>query len=371
MSEAISESPAAGPKQFPCKNCGASLSFAPGTKSLKCPYCGVLNEIAGDDTPIEELDFQTQLQALSDQQETHESVVVHCDGCGAESTLPPGQTAGLCPFCGRAIVATATTKLLIKPKSLLPFAVERNRANGQFAQWLGGLWFAPSALKNAAESGKLNGVYLPAWTFDAQTTSDYTGQRGDYYYVTETYTETVNGRQETRTRQVRHTRWGYASGTVYVPFDDVLVLADRSLPDRLRAKLADWDLPQLVPYTDEYLSGFIAETYQVDLPSGFENAKQIMAGVIDGAVRRDIGGDEQQVSSVNTSYAAVTFKHVLLPVWISAYRFNSQTYHFVINGRTGRVFGERPYSAIKIAVAVVLALILVLVVVLVVSAMKR
>ena len=344
--------------------------FAPGTHALKCPHCGTLNEIAADATPIEELDFQTQLQQMSDKQDTHEAVVIHCDGCGAESTLPPNTAAGSCPFCGRPIVATAQAKTLIKPRSLLPFAIDRGKATPQFASWLGGLWFAPSSLKSAAESGKLVGVYLPAWTYDAQTTSDYTGDRGDHYWVTETYTETVNGQTVTRTRQVQHTRWSSASGVVDVPFDDVLVLADQSLPDRLRRKLEGWDLPALVPYNDDYLSGFVAETYQVDLPNGFEAAKQIMDGTIRVAVCRDIGGDEQRIDSLSTQYAAITFKHILLPVWISAYRFGGQTYHFVINGRTGRVFGERPYSAVKITIAILLGLLLLLIVVLVVSAMK-
>ena len=346
------------PRQFPCKHCGASLTFAPGTHSLKCPYCGTLNEIAADATPIVELDYQTQLRQLSQTQATHETVVVHCDGCGADSTLPPGTTAGACPFCGRAIVATARTKCLIKPRSLLPFAVDRPRATGQFAGWLGGLWFAPTSLKRAAEAGRLDGVYLPAWTYDAKTTSDYTGERGDHYWDTETYTETVNGRTETRTRQVQRTRWRPVGGRVFVPFDDVLVIADRSLPDGLRRSLGDWDLPNLCPYADDYLSGFVAETYQIELPDGFEIAKGVMAGVIDTAVRRDIGGDEQRVGGVDTQYAAVTFKHVLLPVWISAYRFNDRAYHFVINGRTGRVFGERPYSVAKIVAVVLLAVLL-------------
>ena len=359
------------PRQFPCKHCGASLAFAPGTRALKCPYCNTLNEIADDGSAVEELDYQTQLQQLAAGQDEHEAVVVHCDGCGAESTLPPGTSAGTCPFCGRAVVATGTTKCLIKPRSLLPFAIDRNRATPQFAQWLAGLWFAPSALKSAADRGKLVGVYLPAWTYDCATTSPYTGHRGDHYWVTETYTEYVDGKPQTRTRQVQRTRWSSAWGTVYVPFDDLLVLADRSLPDRLRSQLVGWDLMHLTPYADEFLSGFVAETYQVDLPSGFEVAKQLMEGPIEQAIRQDIGGDEQTISTVDTQYAAITFKHVLLPVWMSAYRFGDRTFHFVINGRTGQVFGERPWSAVKISIAIVLALLLILIVVLIFGAMQQ
>jgi predicted RNA-binding Zn-ribbon protein involved in translation (DUF1610 family) len=347
--------------QFPCKNCGATLTFAPGTRALKCQYCGIPNEIATTDAAIEELDYAQQLLQLSQTQPTAESVVTHCDGCGAETTLPPEQSAGKCPFCGRAIVATQQTKQLIKPRALLPFAVDRPAARRSFAAWLGSLWLAPGGLQRHADAAGLNGVYLPAWTYDCHATTDYTGGRGEHYYETQNYTATVNGRQVQQTRQVRRTRWYPAAGRVENQFDDVLVLADRSLPDDLRGQLADWDLSALVPYNDAFLSGFSAETYQLDLPGGFEAAKAVMQGTIAATVRHDIGGDEQRIDSIHTQHDAVTFKHVLLPVWISAYRYRDRTFRFVINARTGRVFGQRPWSVWKVTALVLLILLLVVI----------
>ncbi|HEY0008065.1 MAG TPA: hypothetical protein VGB55_05030, partial [Tepidisphaeraceae bacterium] len=305
-------------KQFPCKNCGATLVFQPGTTALKCGYCGVLNEIAADTTAIEELDFQAQLAALAGAQPTADEIIVPCGQCGAESKLPEGQAAGKCPFCGASVVATMASKKQIKPKSLLPFAIERQRAQQQFGGWLGSLWLAPNGLKRYAEAGSLNGIYLPAWTFDAQSVTPYTGQRGDYYYVTQTYSTIENGRSVTRTRQVRKTRWRSAWGTVHNSFDDVLVLADKALPGDLRDKLRDWDLPALVPYQDAFLSGFVAETYQVELAEGFGHAQQIMVSVIQSTIRQDIGGDEQHIESMHPQFSNITFKHILVPVWLSA-----------------------------------------------------
>ena len=100
-----------------------------------------------------------------------------------------------------------------------------------------------------------------------------------------------------------------------------------------------------------------AEGYAVDLGQGYEEARQKMARQIDRDVRFDIGGDQQRVHAVDTDIRDVTFKHILLPVWLAAYKYRGQTYRFVVNGRTGRVQGERPWSAIKIAIAVVLGLI--------------
>ena len=108
-----------------------------------------------------------------------------------------------------------------------------------------------------------------------------------------------------------------------------------------------------------------AQRYQVNLAEGFELAKQAAAPVIDSDVRRDIGGDEQRVTRVSTRYSAVTFKHLLLPVYVGAYRFRDKVYQVVVNGRTGEVQGERPYSVWKIALFVLAILLLVLLLVLV------
>jgi hypothetical protein len=113
-------------------------------------------------------------------------------------------------------------------------------------------------------------------------------------------------------------------------------------------ELEPWDLPELVGYNDSYLAGFVTESYQTQLKEGFDEAKERIRPVIETTVRADIGGDVQQIHSVNTSYNDITFKHILLPLWISAYRFEDKVYRFTVNARTGEVQGERPYSAWKI-----------------------
>jgi len=204
--------------------------------------------------------------------------------------------------------------------------------------------------------GKLAGVYVPCWTYDSETTTFYRGARGDDYSETERYTATVNGRSVARTRSVRKTRWRSASGTVWNRFDDVLVMAGKSLPRHYADRLEPWDLANLMPYADEFLSGFRAESYQVDLAQGFDRAREIMDDGIRESIRRDIGGDHQRIDSVKTGYDKITFKHILLPVWLSAFRYREKVYQTLINGRTGEVQGERPFSAWKIAGAVIAAL---------------
>ncbi len=329
-----------------CTNCGAVLNFAPGTNHLKCQYCGAENEIFPAEAPIEELDFAQYVAEGSANADTVQVATVKCSGCGASTTFQPNIASDSCAFCGMPIVVNeSSTATIIKPKSLLPFKITQKEAFEGFLKWIKKLWFAPSALKKfVSQPDKLKGMYIPFWTYDSDTTTRYTGARGTHYYVTETYTE--NG--QTKTRQVQKTRWTPVSGTVFKFFDDVLVVASNSLPMKYVNKLEPWDFENLAPFDDRYLSGFRTETYQIDLKNGFELAKKFMEPGIRALVRQDIGGDEQQIYSLNTQYSNVTFKHLLLPIWISAYRFKNKVYRFLVNGRTGEVQGERPYSFWKI-----------------------
>jgi len=332
------------------------LVFAPGTRHLKCGYCGTENEIPEvEGARVEELDYAEMLTRLGESRGEVERLTVHCDSCGATVEMAPNVTSQSCPFCSTPIVAQAVSQRLITPHAVLPFAVAEKTAREKFRAWLKGLWFAPTELKRTAGiEGKLGGVYLPYWTYDCEATTPYTGQRGDDYYVTVPTTVMVNGKPQVRMVQQRRTRWSGAAGTVRNAFDDVLVAASTSLDRGRMGGLGRWDLKNLTPYSDEFLSGFRAESYTIDLPRGFEAAKGIMRPTIESTICADIGGDHQRIESMSPRYDAITFKHILVPVWVSAYRYRAKVYRFLVNGRTGEISGERPWSAWKIAGAVAL-----------------
>jgi DNA-directed RNA polymerase subunit RPC12/RpoP len=348
------------PQRFPCAQCGAMLEYKPGTEALRCGHCGYENPIVAVAAPILEQDFRQTLQALAQTVATSNQIAVHCDSCGASYSFDGATHSGLCPFCGAPAVAKTEQHRQLQPQALLPFQIGRDQAQAAFRQWLQKLWFAPSKLKHYARNdASLSGMYVPYWTYDADTTTSYRGERGDDYQVRESYRTVENGEDVERTRTVTKTRWTSASGVVSRFFDDVLVLASRSLPRTVTERLEPWDLANLTPYQEAYLSGFCSEMYQVELEQGFERAQKIMAPVIRRDIERDIGGDHQRIHAADTRYGQIRFKHILLPVWMSAFRFRDKTYRFVINGRTGEVQGERPYSAWKIAFTVMLALALI------------
>lgn len=351
----ISEEPKS--ERFPCKQCGAILKYAPGTQHQICEYCSFENHIELRAGIIKEYPLQEALQQLSKPLNTSVKAQIHCDECGATFKFESSIHAGECPFCGTPIVTTTAQIKSIQPKSLLPFSIDQESARELFHSWLKGLWFAPNAVKKYARSDtKLNGIYLPFWTFDSDTTTRYHGERGDVYYVRQSVQVMQNKRLVTKTRRVAKIRWRSVSGQVGRFFDDVLIGASRSLPRKIVDSLQPWDIEQLTPYNENYLSGFRSEFYQVELDEGFDYAKQVMDNQIYKDIAYDIGGDHQRIHSTKTQHNNNTYKHCLLPVWSAAFRYRDKSYRFVINGRTGTVQGERPYSVWKIGFTVLTVL---------------
>lgn len=343
--------------RFPCDQCGSDMRFAPQEGKLICDHCGNERDMEmNQDAPaLRELDYATFLSVdtLPDS-EMEEIRVSSCPNCGAQVEFNEADHATECPFCATPVVTDTGTHRHIKPRGVLPFQLDERTAHNAMTEWLGRLWFAPNGLKEYSRKGrKLDGIYVPYWTYDADTRSSYHGQRGTIYYVTRTVTR--NGKPQTVREQ--KIRWTNVRGRVQRFFDDVLVLGSRSLPKKYTDGLAPWNLSVLEPYTPHFLAGFRAEGYTVQLEEGFHEAQEIMDAQIRRDIKFDIGGDQQRITHVDTDVSNVTFKHILLPVWMAAYKYRDKSYRFVINGQTGRVQGERPYSAIKIALAVIAGLI--------------
>jgi uncharacterized CHY-type Zn-finger protein len=335
---------------YVCRNCGAALRYKPGTEFLHCDYCGT-------DTPIEakqvvevqELDFE-QYADRFEQLNTQTTKIIACRKCGAESTFNESVKSASCPYCTTPLIESDVhEERLIQPAYLLPFKIAGRETNRYLDSWLKGLWFAPNKLKKQAlHTNKLQGVYIPCWTYDAQTETDYDGQRGT------DYTTTVGSGKNRRT--VVHTRWAYCSGHVSLFFDDVMVPASGMVQREIMNKINNWDTMNMVETDNRFMSGFITEKYVINMNQGYNEAKQIMHRHIDSAIRQDIGGDHQRIGSKTTQFSEVKFKLILLPVYLSSYIYKNKLFHFYLNARTGRITGDRPYSPAKITTAIILGL---------------
>jgi ribosomal protein S27E len=351
------ESPhkAVGAKRFKCEACGGEQLFDATIGKLKCKYCSAVRDVPAGDGAVIERDFFEGLAKAPrglgvSQGGTKTS---KCAECGAKVVFTDGTTATKCTFCGSAQVAEQSEdETHLRPESLLPFGIDKKKANEAFAHWLGGLWFRPNDLKKMAKVQDVAGVYVPFWTFDANVDSSWTAEAGYYYYVDEEYTTTENGQEVTKTRSVRHTRWESAWGRRSDAFDDVLVCASQGLPRELADQLKTFNTQQLVPYSPGFLAGWRAEEYAIDLQGGYGFAQQKMDAEQEKRCASDVPGDTHRSLSVDNTYSAVTFKHVLLPLWIAAYRYHNDVYRFLVNGQTGEVVGKAPWSWLKITLFV-------------------
>jgi predicted Zn-ribbon and HTH transcriptional regulator len=336
---------------FTCKNCGAPLRFSPLSNSLECEFCSTQETIASSTKKIEEYDFQEALRFLKSHSSKEINKEITCNKCGGTFTLTPYSVSSNCPYCNTPAITEFVKE--ITPKSLLPFTLTQKEAQEKFKKWVGSLWFAPSKLQQFVHGNeKLKGYYLPYWTYDSQTHTNYQGQRGDIYYVQVERTVIVNGREERRTVQEPRIHWTPVSGHVQNFFDDITIGASKTISHTILDNLSPWYTEKLIPFNEKYLSGFESEEYTIGLDNGFEFAKLKMNTIIRQDIKYQIGGDQQQINQMYTQYSNTTYKNVLFPVWTAQFKWNNKVYNYAINAQTGKVTGERPYSWIKIVLLI-------------------
>ncbi len=349
---------------FGCSNCGAKLAFDPALQGMRCPYCGHAEAVAGTPGPqsaeaLREIPIEEGL-ARAQRGLGAPVLTLSCRDCGATVNVAQGQQTAKCSFCGsHQVLQQPADPNLVRPESLVAFQVDRARGLELFRSWVRGLWFRPSSLKQMASVEQIDGVYVPFWTFDALVTSMWTAERGINYRQMETYTTEENGQTVRKEREVTLTRWEPASGSRRDPYDDLIVCASRGLPESLVDQFSTFDTHKLTAYQPEFLAGWRAESYAIDLMGGWAKAQHNMARKQESRCASDVGGDTHRSLAVQNHFAQVTFKHVLLPIWIAAYRYQNKPYRFLVNGQTGEVVGEAPWSIGKIALlAVVVILVL-------------
>ncbi len=353
MNTPAQSEPSSSGQEFPCQNCGAKVNYDATIQRMKCPYCGTEQAVpqpqgghgAGPPAGAREIPIEEGI-AMAAKGFGTPVTQVSCNDCGATVNVSPGEQTAKCAFCGsQQVLAQEAPGTAIRPESLVPFKVDKKAANSKFEAWLGELWFRPSDLKKMAKLQEMGGVYIPFWTFDAWARSDWTAEAGYHYYESESYTD-EQGNQSTR--QVQRTRWEYVSGWRQDFFDDTLVCASKGLPVELVAKFQTFDTQQLTPYQPQFLAGWRAESYAVELMPAWGSAQQNMSSVQQGRCSSDVPGDTHRSLVVHNQFSHVTFKHVLLPIWIAAYRYQGKPYQFLVNGQTGEVVGKAPWSFWKI-----------------------
>ena len=350
--------PGSARRAFPCRQCGAGMRWDPAAYALTCSYCSSRLEVPRGEGTIVERPLEDA--ATAERGLGLETRGARCPNCGARVAWEGRETSKNCVYCGRAtVLELESQRNAIRPESLIPLERGQSEVSTAFRAWRKRLWFRPSALQHVDHIAA-TGIYVPFWTFDSNVFTRWSAEAGHYYYVNvQVRVRTGNGyRMETRRQQ--RVRWVPAWGTRHDSYDDLLVNASEGLPEALVAELGGFDTTKLLPYRPEYLAGWAAEEYARDLDASWLNAQRRIEEIQRGRCSGDVPGDTQRNLQVQNAISDVRWKHVLLPIWSLQYRFRGKVYTVLVNGQTGKVVGQAPYSAVKIGALVLVIAALVL-----------
>ncbi|WP_370047067.1 hypothetical protein [Lysinibacillus sp. RC79] len=336
-----------------CPSCSASIEFNPATGKLKCPYCGYENEIAApekqEEKVAQEMDF-----AMAEERGNFnwgvEKKTVICKSCAAETIYDALQVADSCPYCGSNQVMEASAENTLAPNGVCAFEITDKQAGENFQSWIKGKWFTPRAAKDSAKPDSFKGVYLPYWTFDTKTSSRYSARYGRHRTVTD---------KEGNTRT--ETDWYSTSGFYQEFIDDHLISATTRYDRNMMRKVEPFNLLNNKAYKPEYVTGFLSERYSIGLQDGWSQAKREISDHLNAQITSKIRWEHNAdvVSNVHfsTTHDDITYKYLMLPIWLSSFRYKEKIYRFMVNGQTGRVGGDAPFSPLRVTIAVILSLI--------------
>lgn len=333
-----------------CPDCGGTMNFDPATGGLYCPYCEHREEIPPVDEGIEPA-MEQDFFAVNDEDAGSfdwgvEKKTVICKSCGAESIYDALQISDVCPYCGSNQVMEEKAVHTIAPGGVCTFKITEQIASQNFIKWIKGKLFCPSKAKKSVKPDSFKGVYLPYWTFDSQTETDYSAKYG----IDHTYRDS-KGNTHTRTD------WYHTYGHYSRFIDDELVCATTRYDSRILNKIEPYDTANNKKYKPEYVAGFVSERYSIGLKDAWERAKEYIKSrlkrEIESEVKSDHNADHVKNVDMTITFNDIMYKYLLLPVWISSFKYKNKIYHFMVNGETGKVGGKSPVSAIRVTIFVI------------------
>ena len=327
-----------------CDACGGNMNFDPTLQKLKCEHCGSVVDVQKN-FDVKENDIEKGFENV-EKWDPKEQVTYKCENCGAVVVVSAGEEATLCPFCGTSHVIRAEDLAGIKPQVVIPFQFGADKAEEYSRKWAKKRLFAPRKFKKTLESGNFRGVYEPCFTFDSKTFSRYVGRVGDRH------TRTVGSGKNRRTET--YVVYRNVSGQFNHFFDDVMVATNDNFGQALLNKLTPFKTSAACVFESKYLSGYYADRYRKDLKESWGDAKTFMDAELRRLIKQTLHCDVVDYLNVWTQHSDVTYKYVLLPVYMLQYRFHKKNYPVYINGSTGKVKGKTPVSPLRVAIASVL-----------------
>lgn len=328
--------------EIKCPGCGASsgIKFDPVTSRLTCPFCGLSSELHLPVVPAAKLDFNAAIQRANVNWGYIKKLIT-CSNCGGQTLYDAEQVTGACPFCGStSVTSAAESEQIMAPNAVIPFSITREMTQQCFTDFLKRKRLLSKGVTDC-KLENISGVYLPFWTFDIGTVTDY---------VISTDTHIPEG----------YTRPQDFAGVFYKTYNDIIVFASDKNRNPYIPRIQKFDFSKAVPYSPKYLAGFAAERYTVGINDAFERSRI----KIPRWVKRDITLYEENafkfhviVTNASTAYYNVKFRYLLAPIYLATYRYKNQEYQVAINGQTGAACCDAPTKITRMVTALTIAII--------------
>ncbi len=343
----VPEGKAEETRTFKCRQCGGTISYSAAQRQLTCPYCGSEQQIDAETVGrrADEFEFtlETMAQARHGWGEVRRELV--CESCGSVVSVAKDALTSTCAFCGsNRVLARDAAGDILRPTTLIPFAIDQKQVQAKVRAWLGRGWMHPPELRNTGALKSLTGVYLPYWTFDTHVNADWKAEVGTRR------TERYYSDGEWKTRTVID--WDWRSGRVHVPVDDHLVPGTAKVSRVILGKVEPFNLGGLVEYDPGYLAGWQAKLYDVQLPQAWEIAKEDIRAKTKSACHSDTGSSHVRNMRMTADFGDERWRYILLPVYLASYPFGERTFQVMVNGQTGKVAGQKPVAWLRIWLAI-------------------
>lgn len=322
-----------------CKNCGAELTFDVMEQALVCTHCSSKVEFEKNTKKLEKKNFDS---TSTIEQEPTKFTQFLCSTCGRGHISPTDIPLSRCPSCG-AMTLERTMKVAYRPNGIIPFKIKKSTALDKFYAWVKRRKLAPNNLKKIARAETLNGMYVPAYTFDFETDSEYSG-----------IGETDHRDSKGHTRISRN----HFSGSEHNSYTNYFESACGEVSSYKLQSLGGYDFANICLYSPEYLYGWIASEVVTNLQDAHKNMISCVETEISNNIRSK---KERHYSRVrdfrcSTTFSDQKYSYVYLPVWKGTYKYKTKDYYYYVNGENGSVTGNSPKSFWKILLIVLIFL---------------
>jgi DNA-directed RNA polymerase subunit RPC12/RpoP len=326
-------------QEFKCPCCGGSIEFNSETQKMQCPYCDTEFDVealkgyedeAKNQTP-DEMEWETSAGSQWQDGETDGLRIYVCKSCGGEIVGDETLGAASCPYCDNPVVMSGQFSGSLKPDYVIPFKKSKEDAKKAMRQHTKGKRLLPKVFKDENHIEEIKGVYVPFWLFDAdadaniryKATKIHTWSDSNYYYTRTSYFAV------------------HRSGSI--GFERVPVDGSTKMADDLMESIEPYDFADAVDFKTAYLSGYLADKYDVDANDSITRANQRIKNSTEQAFAETVNGYSSVVPESSTiKLSSGKARYALYPVWLLNTNWKGQKYVFAMNGQTGKFVGNLP-----------------------------